>query len=125
MFDPTRMQRLEGLALLAVAVFAFDHTTWSWWWFAALLLAPDLSMVGYLAGPHVGAAVYNLGHTLVGPAVMIAVWFAGAPSGALAGGSIWLAHIGMDRALGYGLKLREGFEHTHLGVIGRVKRTGA
>jgi len=123
MLTPIHIQRLEGLAWLVMAVLAFDHTTWSWWWFAALLLAPDLSMGGYLGGPRLGAAFYNLGHTLVGPAVMIALWFAGAPSGSLAGGSIWLAHIGMDRALGYGLKLDDGFEHTHLGLIGRARKT--
>jgi hypothetical protein len=50
---------------------------------------------------------------------MIAAWFTGAPSGFLAGGSIWLAHIGMDRALGYGFKSPEGFRHTHLGLVGR------
>lgn len=124
MLDPIRIQRLEGLALLAMAVVAYDASTWSWWWFAALLLAPDLSMLGYLAGPRLGAIGYNLGHTVVGPLAMIAAWFGGAPSGFLAGGSIWLAHIGMDRALGYGLKLRDGFEHTHLGRIGRAKAAG-
>jgi hypothetical protein len=118
-FDPIRLQRLEGLAWLVLAVIAFDASTWSWWWFAALLLAPDLSMVGYLAGPRFGAIGYNLGHTLVGPAVMVAAWFAGGLSGFLAGGAIWLAHIGMDRALGYGFKSAEGFRHTHLGPVGR------
>lgn len=122
MTNPTLIQRIEGAALLALAVVAFDHTTWSWWWFAGLLLAPDLSMVGYLAGSRLGAIGYNLGHTLVWPALLIALWFGGFPSGALAGGSIWLAHIGMDRASGYGFKLREGFEHTHLGMIGKAKR---
>jgi hypothetical protein len=121
MFDPIRIQRLEGAALLVAAVAAFDAAGWSWWWFAGLLLAPDLSMVGYLVGPRVGAAVYNLGHALVGPAAMIGMWFAGAPSGFLAGGAIWLAHIGMDRAFGYGLKHPDRFEHTHLGMIGKGK----
>lgn len=119
MLDPIRIQRLEGLAWLALAVFAFEASSWSWWWFVALLLAPDLSMVGYLTGPRLGAVGYNLGHAVVGPLAMIAAWFAGAPSGFLAGGSIWLGHIGMDRALGYGLKLSDGFQHTHLGRIGR------
>jgi hypothetical protein len=31
---------------------------------------------------------------------------------------IWLAHIGIDRALGYGLKYATGFGFTHLGRIG-------
>lgn len=120
MLDPIRIQRLEGLAWLATAAIAYDASTWSWWWFALLLLAPDLSMLGYLAGPRLGAIGYNLGHTVVGPLAMIAAWFAGAPSGFLAGGSIWLAHIGMDRALGYGFKSPTGFHDTHLGRIGKA-----
>jgi hypothetical protein len=44
----------------------------------------------------------------------------GSPRLALLGvGLIWCAHIGFDRALGYGLKSPEGFRFTHLGKIGR------
>jgi hypothetical protein len=32
---------------------------------------------------------------------------------------IWAAHIGMDRALGYGLKETSGFTRTHLGRVGK------
>ena len=122
MLTPISLQRIEGAALLVTAVAAFDVAGWSWWWFAGLLLAPDISMVGYLAGPRLGAAVYNLGHTLVGPTALLAWWLFGGPTTVLALGSIWLAHIGMDRAFGYGLKHAEGFEHTHLGMIGRGQR---
>jgi hypothetical protein len=119
MFNAIRIQRLEGLAWFVAGVFAFEATGWVWWYFAILLIAPDLSMLGYLIGPRLGALGYNLGHTLVGPAAMIAAWFGGAPSGFLATGAIWLAHIGADRAFGYGLKSEEGFAHTHLGMIGK------
>ncbi len=119
MLDFIRIHRLEGLALLGLAAVAFDASSWSWWWFAGLLLAPDLSMIGYLASPRLGAIGYNLGHTVVGPVAMNASWFAGAPSGFLAGGAIWLAHIGLDRTLGYGLKSPQGFRETSLGRIGR------
>lgn len=122
MNDPITIQRLEGAALLVAAVAGFDVAGWSWWWFAGLLLAVDISMVGYLAGPMVGAATYNLCHTLVGPVGLLAWWLFGGPTTALALGSIWLAHIGMDRAFGYGLKHPDRFEHTHLGVIGRRKK---
>ena len=125
MTDPRLVQRLEGAALLVAAAFAFDAGNWPWWLFLALLLVVDLSMVGYLLGPSVGAASYNLGHALIGPAALLAWWWAGGPNPSLALGAIWLAHIGMDRALGYGLKLREGFEHTHLGAIGRLKKEAA
>jgi hypothetical protein len=84
-----------------------------------LLLAPDLSMVGYLAGPRVGALTYNAVHNLVVALALLAVgWFAPVAPLALAG-AILLAHVGMDRALGYGLKLPTDFRDTHLGRIGK------
>ena len=113
------MQRLEGLALLVLAVVLFAWSDFNWWWFALLLLAPDLSMVGYLKDAKLGAAIYNLGHWLVGPIALLAVGIPAGRDALTAAGSIWLAHIGMDRALGYGLKLEDGFTHTHLGLIGR------
>ena len=119
MLTPVPLQRLEGLALLVLAVALFAWSDQSWWWFGLLLLAPDLTMVGYLKDARTGAALYNLGHWLLWPTLLLAF---GIPSGRLAligGASIWLAHIGMDRALGYGLKMEEGFTHTHLGLIGR------
>jgi uncharacterized protein DUF4260 len=124
MLGPVVLQRVEGLALLVLAVVLFAWTDASWLWFGLLLLAPDLSMVGYLKDARLGAAIYNVGHWLLWPALLLAI---GIPSGrtTLIGiGSIWLAHIGMDRALGYGFKLGDSFTHTHLGWIGR-KTQGA
>ena len=118
---PVWLQRLEGLASLVLAVVLFIWSDFSWWWFALLLLAPDLSMVGYLKGAKVGAAVYNLGHWLVWPAALLAFGISIGRAGPIAAGAIWLAHIGMDRALGYGFKLEDGFAHTHLGLIGRTQ----
>ena len=119
MLGPVWLQRLEGFALLVLALVLFVWSDSSWWWFALLLLAPDLSMVGYLKDAKIGAAVYNLGHWLVWPAILLAL---GVPNGRqtlIAAGSIWLYHIAMDRALGYGFKLEDGFTDTHLGLIGR------
>ena len=74
----------------------------------------------YLAGPRAGAIAYNAVHTYIGPGLLAALawvthasWFA---SLAL----IWIAHIGIDRALGYGLKYATAFSDTHLGRIGRA-----
>jgi hypothetical protein len=120
---PIALQRLEGLAFLGLAVSLFACSGVSWWWFGGLLLAPDLFMVGYLGGARLGAAVYNLGHWLLWPAMLLAVGIPGERPALIAAGSIWLAHIGMDRALGYGLKLEDGFSHTHLGLIGRPSRS--
>jgi hypothetical protein len=111
--------RLEGLAVLFAAVAAYAWLGGSWTQFALLLLAPDLAMIGYRFGPAVGAAAYNAVHTTLAPAALGAVGLAlGAPEmQALA--LIWIAHIGLDRALGYGLKYSTGFGDTHLGRIGR------
>jgi hypothetical protein len=119
MLTPVLLQRLEGFAFLVLAVVLFGWSGLSWWWFGLLLLAPDLMMVGYLEDARLGANLYNLGHWLVWPALLLA---SGIPSGRsvlIGAGSIWLAHIAMDRALGYGLKLADGFAHTHLGLIVR------
>ncbi|MCB1476557.1 MAG: DUF4260 domain-containing protein [Rhodobiaceae bacterium] len=111
--------RLEGLAVLVAALVAFAQTGASWWLAAALALAPDISFAAYLAGPRWGALGYNLAHSyLLAIAVALIAWFGGA--GAVhAGALIWVAHIGADRLLGYGLKYTTGFSDTHLGRIGK------
>ncbi len=122
--DPTRVLRLEGLALLVVALVAYAALGFSWWVFAALVLLPDLSMLAYAGGPRVGATVYNLAHATVLPIAVVLVGFLSGSDVALLVGLVWLAHIAADRALGYGLKHPTGFHDTHLGRIGRGKRTG-
>ncbi|HYA72560.1 MAG TPA: DUF4260 domain-containing protein [Roseiarcus sp.] len=112
--------RLEGLAVFAAALAAFSQIGASWLEFAALFLVPDLAMAAYLAGPRLGASVYNLAHTYVAP---LALGAAGAALGSLGVAAIalvWIAHIGFDRALGFGLKYATGFGDSHLGRIGRA-----
>jgi hypothetical protein len=111
--------RLEGLVVLLAAVCAYAWLGGAWGLFALLLLAPDLAMVGYRFGPVVGAAAYNAVHTYLAPAALGAAGLAlGAPiMQALA--LIWIAHIGLDRGLGFGLKYTTGFGDTHLGRVGR------
>jgi hypothetical protein len=113
--------RLEGLAAFAAGVTAFAWLGGNWWLFALQFLLPDLGMLGYLRGPKAGALTYNLTHTHAGPAVLAAVAWAAAPA-LLPVAAVWFAHIGFDRALGYGLKLQT-FGRTHLGRIGRSART--
>jgi hypothetical protein len=117
---PRVLLRLEGLCVLAAAVVAYAHQSVGWWLFAALFLAPDLSMLGYLAGRKAGAALYNAVHSYVLPLACIA-WgtFEQAPP-VLAVGLILAAHIGFDRALGFGLKYAAGFGVSHLGLMGRA-----
>ena len=116
--------RLEWVSAAAVAIVFYAMSGVSWWLFALLILAPDLSMLGYLAGPRVGAVAYNALHILIAPLVLgiAGVLLAGPITTAVA--LIWIAHIAIDRALGYGLKLPTGFQDTHLGRIGR-ERNGA
>ena len=84
-----------------------------------LFFAPDLGMLGYLAGPRPGAAVYNALHLYGGGLLLFAAGMAGGWPMATAAGALWMAHVGFDRMLGYGLKLPSGFRDTHLGRIGR------
>jgi hypothetical protein len=111
--------RLEGAAAFATVAALYLHAGFSWPLFALLFLAPDLSMLGYLIGPRAGAAVYNVAHTTaLALPLALAGFLAGEPA-VLAVALIWIAHIGFDRALGYGLKYPSGFGDTHLGRIGR------
>jgi len=112
--------RLEGLVVLGAAVAAYAQFGAGWGMFALLLLAPDLAVLGYLAGPRVGAALYNAAHSYVGAVALLVLGVLAAMPWAVAGGLIWCAHIGLDRALGYGLKYGSDFGATHLGRIGRA-----
>lgn len=111
--------RLEWVAVAVAAVVLYALTGISWWLFALLILAPDLSMLFYLAGPRAGAVAYNAFHILVLPVLLAlaGIWTGHALATAVA--MIWVAHIAVDRALGYGLKRASGFRDTHLGRIGR------
>ena len=111
--------RLEGLGALALATLLYHQGGHSWILYALLFLVPDLSLLSYLAGPRAGAIVYNLAHSYAAPAVaaLLAVLAGSPPAAAL----IWAAHIGFDRALGYGLKYPSGFADTHLGRLGRAR----
>jgi len=115
--------RLEGLALFAGMVALYAVHGGSWAVFALLFLAPDLSFIAYLAGARAGAIVYNAAHSSLAPVAALALGFGLASPLSLSVAMIWLAHIGIDRALGYGLKYSAGFGFTHLGRIGRLGKT--
>lgn len=112
--------RLEGLAVLALSVAAYVQFGAGWGFFAWLFLLPDLSFLAYLAGPRVGAMAYNAAHSYAGALGLLALGVLAAMPLALAAGLVWCAHIGLDRALGYGLKYATGFGNTHLGRVGRA-----
>ena len=111
--------RTEGFAALAVATGLYFSLGGSWWLFALLFLAPALSFIGYSAGPRTGAVVYNLAHNYVVPAVIGGVGLMIQSDLLQQLALIHTAHIGFDRAMGYGLKYPSGFKHSHLGVLGK------
>jgi len=112
--------RLEGLTLFAGMTLLYVVWDGSWWVYAVLFLAPDLSFAAYLAGPRVGAIVYNTAHSYMAPMALMTTGFALSSPLVLSIAMIWLAQIGFDRALGYGLKYAVGFGFTHLGRIGKA-----
>jgi Domain of unknown function (DUF4260) len=120
---PRIVLRVEGAALLLIAVTLYARVGASWWLFAILFLAPDLSFLGYLGGPRTGAIVYNAAHTLVGPLLLALAGLLCPAHVFIPFALIWVAHIGFDRVLGYGLKYAAGFGFTHLGPIGRASDT--
>ncbi|HWK98894.1 MAG TPA: DUF4260 domain-containing protein [Parapedobacter sp.] len=114
-----RTLKLEQFALLIACYVASIQLAHPWWLFLALLLLPDISMVGYAINNWWGALLYNLFHHQgVAVAVIGIGWYANQPYVLLAG-IVLLGHSAMDRALGYGLKYITGFQNTHLGKIGR------
>lgn len=110
------------MVVAAAALAAYLHMQGGWKLILLLLLVPDLSFAAYLAGPRVGAIGYNIAHTYAVPGVLLAGamlsgWAANVVLVHIA--LIHIIHIGLDRALGYGLKSPAGFQETHLGRIGR------
>jgi hypothetical protein len=117
--DPVALQRLEGGVLVGLSLLLYWKAGGSWLLYIALILTPDLFILGYLRGPVAGAAIYNLGHTWLLPGILAAVGILNGASITIDIALIWLGHIGADRLLGYGLKLPTAFQDTHLGRIGR------
>jgi hypothetical protein len=113
--------RLEGLGLLLAALVFYARLGQGWGRFAILFLVPDVSLAAYLVSPQVGARIYNAVHSTIGPLLLAIVGLLFLPT-ALPFALIWLAHVGFDRALGYGLKYPDDFHATHLGRVGHRPR---
>lgn len=113
--------KIEELAMFIFGVFLFSTLDFNWWWFIALILAPDLSMLGYLFGSKTGAITYNIIHHK-GLAILVyllGIYIQNEMVQLM--GVILFAHASMDRIFGYGLKFYNSFNHTHLGIIGNKK----
>lgn len=113
--------RAEGLLIFIAALYFYHDAALSWRQFAVLFLVPDLSLLGYLAGARIGAFMYNIAHSYIGAIATLLLSLLFNQLALLPLALIWIAHIGFDRTLGYGLKFGTGFRDTHLGVIGRAK----
>jgi hypothetical protein len=114
---PRVLLRLEGLAIVAAAVALYFHEDFGWILFVALILAPDLSVAAYALGPKVGAIAYDAVHTEIVPVALGTLGVLAGSSSATRLALIWLAHIGADRLLGYGLKYPTAFKDTHLSRV--------
>lgn len=112
--NPRSLLRLEGVTVLGLALGAYLALDGPLWLLLVLALAPDLSMLGYLAGTRTGARLYNLSHTYTAPAALGSVALLVDARLALLVALIWAGHIGADRFVGYGLKYETDFKHTHL-----------
>lgn len=114
---PAVLLRAEGAALFAAATVFYARGDGSWWLFALAFFLPDLSMVGYAARTRVGAAMYNAFHSTVLSLPVLVFGVVAGQSVVASVALIWLAHIGFDRLVGYGLKYPDGFKQTHLARV--------
>ena len=119
---PLWLLRLEGVSVLCAAGLAYAATGAHWGDAALWFLLPDISMLFYFVGPRAGAIAYNAAHSYIGPIVLGSYACLDGRSAGVAWALVWVAHIALDRALGYGLKYRHGFHATHLGRVGPRRR---
>lgn len=118
----SKIIKLEEFAMFLLSIYFFNLLPFQWWWFPALILVPDISMLGYLINPKVGAYSYNIFHH---KAVAIFSWLIGLylqNNIIQFAGILLFAHSSMDRIFGYGLKYFDSFHNTHLGIIGKSNK---
>ena len=114
---PRALLRVEGATLMAASIVLFAAQGQRWWLYPALLLVPDVFMVGYARNPRLGSIIYNVGHSYPAAAALTGAGLVASSPLTIALGAIWFGHIGWDRMFGYGLKYAGGFKHTHLGML--------
>lgn len=115
--SPKSLLHLEGFAVVVAACIFYRELGASWLWFAGLFLAPDLLMIGYVFGKKAGARAYNAGHTYAAPFLLWLVVYLAHQPALFPVCVIWVAHIGFDRLIGFGLKYETGFKDTHLAKV--------
>lgn len=117
-----RLLKLEEIALFGLSIYLFSQTGFAWWWYPALLLVPDISMLGYVHNSRTGAWVYNLFHHKALAVLVICLGWHFSRAWLELSGIILLGHTCMDRIAGYGLKYPDDFKHTSLGWIGAGRK---
>lgn len=119
----TRIVSLEYVIVaILIAVFFVEIGGFAWYWLVLLFLVVDISAAGYLSNPKLGATIYNIGHSLIGPGLLAIIYIGNSNQAILFIALLWLFHIFVDRALGFGLKHSTSFNHTHLGPIGKARK---
>ncbi len=118
--------KLEELAMFLLAFASLGSVNVEWWWYLLLLIGPDISMLGYLAGNKIGAYSYNFFHhkgvaivIIISGFVLSVAYRFNNTEWLINAGVVMFGHSSMDRFFGYGLKTEEGFKFTHLGKIGK------
>jgi hypothetical protein len=119
---PKVILRIEGSVLFAASIAVFAVQGQQWWLYPALLLVPDIFMIGYLRNTKLGAVIYNIGHSYPAAALVTTLGFLVSSPITIAVGAIWFGHIGWDRMFGYGLKYGTSFKHTHLGDLDNSRK---
>lgn len=118
-----RLIKLEEAAMFGLSIYVFSLTDFVWWWYPALILLPDIGMLGYLVSAKWGAYSYNLFHHRgVAVAVLLIGWIL-PMEGVFLCGIILFGHCAMDRMMGYWLKYEDSFHHTHLGWLSPRNRS--
>ena len=109
-----KIVRIENGCAFAISFYIYMLLDFPIWLFFVLLLVPDITMIGYVINKEIGAVVYNFGHSFISPLLMVLSYFYFTKDYLLIISIIWLAHIFMDRLLGFGLKYGDSFNKTHI-----------
>ena len=112
-----KLLKLEQLGNFLVSIVLFSNLDYPWWVFPTCILLPDLSMIGYCFNAKIGAYLYNVFHHQLLSVIILGLGFYLDHSLLMLIGVILFGHSSMDRMLGYGLKYKDNFKHTHLGWI--------
>lgn len=120
-----RTLKLEELAMFGFSIFLFNQTEYAWWMYLALILVPDVGMIGYAFNTKIGAITYNLFHHKGIALSILILGYYYSMEWAVLTGIILFGHAAFDRMLGYGLKYEDSFKHTHLGWLNAEKATPA